>query len=77
MYCMCLSFLANAVNPREPALSALMEHLKTNIASKKSKNVDILFQAQEVGKVRPRSQALSLGKCSLLVFRFCYQCIIM
>ena len=56
---MCLSFLANAVNPREPALSALMEHLKTNIASKKSKNVDILFQAQEVGKVRPRSQALS------------------
>lgn len=47
--CACFLFAANAVNPREPALDALMEHLKTNIANKKSKNVDILFLAQEVG----------------------------
>ena len=48
---MCLLITANAVNPREPALDALMEHLKTNIANKKSKNVDILFLAQEVGQM--------------------------
>ena len=54
VYCLLyVSFLitANAVNPREPALDALMEHLKTNIANKKSKNVDILFLAQEVGQM--------------------------
>ena len=50
--CVCFLITANAVNPREPALDALVEHLKTNIANKKSKNVDILFLAQEVGQVQ-------------------------
>ncbi|XP_046853949.1 type II inositol 3,4-bisphosphate 4-phosphatase-like [Xenia sp. Carnegie-2017] len=39
---------ANASNSSEPVLNTLVEHLKSNIAAKKSKNVEILFLAQEI-----------------------------
>lgn len=39
---------AEYFNSREPPLLGLIEHLKTNISSRKSKNVDILFLSQEI-----------------------------
>lgn len=64
--CVCFLITANAVNPREPALDALVEHLKTNIANKKSKNVDILFLAQEVGQVQSM-HVKTENKCTSLL----------